>query len=439
MTAIRPLNRADLPAVAALYEQVARSGGDVPAPGLERYFERLLFDAPWTDPEIPSLVHEDGNGAVVGFLASHVRRFVLDGDPIRVGCSGQLVAASDARHRAVGAFLMRAYLDGPQELSITDGATDTVRRIWERLGGQAAGLSCLGWTRVFRPGAYARLRADERGIASGAKAALLTSPLAPLDLLSSRSSRLRPEEPRGSAEPLTGASLVDALAQTAGRLRLRCDYDAGYFDWLLAEAAAVTARGELRARLARDDSGRVRGWFVYYLARDGISEVLQVAADERGADTVLDVLFDDAYAGGAAALRGRLEPRLQFALTARRCLIRPTELHARPRRAGRARRRAVARGAADTPRRGVVDGPAPDAAARAVGCRDAAGRESCLLDRRGGDLARARDRADPVPRVARPVFGRGRGRRRAGAQDRLTRDRPRSVRRANATIRCSAL
>ncbi len=36
----------------------------------------------------------------------------------------------------VGALLMRRHLSGPQELTITDGPTDTVRRMWAGLGGQ---------------------------------------------------------------------------------------------------------------------------------------------------------------------------------------------------------------------------------------------------------------------------------------------------------------
>ena len=44
MASIRPLERSDLPAVASLYELVARSGSRTPAPGLERYFEKTFFE-----------------------------------------------------------------------------------------------------------------------------------------------------------------------------------------------------------------------------------------------------------------------------------------------------------------------------------------------------------------------------------------------------------
>ena len=106
MSLIRPLERADLPEVAGLYELVARSGRSVPAPGLAPYFERVLLDQPWSDPDIPSLVHLDSDGAIVAFQGSSVRNARYDGRPIKIACAGQLVAHPAARHRAVGALLL---------------------------------------------------------------------------------------------------------------------------------------------------------------------------------------------------------------------------------------------------------------------------------------------------------------------------------------------
>ena len=135
MTAIRPLERRDLPAVARLYERVARSGSSDPPPALVTYFERTLLDHPWYDAELPSLVYADRNGRIVGFLGVHARRLLLRDRPLRMVCSGQLVADPDAGAPGVGGLLLRKCLAGPQELTITDGATEAVRVLWQRLGG----------------------------------------------------------------------------------------------------------------------------------------------------------------------------------------------------------------------------------------------------------------------------------------------------------------
>ena len=53
---------------------------------------------------------------------------------------------------APGLLLTRAYLAGPQELSVTDGANDVMRRMWVRAGG------------VVAPLAVARLDAGARAV-----------------------------------------------------------------------------------------------------------------------------------------------------------------------------------------------------------------------------------------------------------------------------------
>ena len=47
MSAIRALERDDLPAIVRLYEQIMRGGE--PAPHLVDFFERTLLDQPWAD------------------------------------------------------------------------------------------------------------------------------------------------------------------------------------------------------------------------------------------------------------------------------------------------------------------------------------------------------------------------------------------------------
>jgi hypothetical protein len=314
--AIRPLERDDLEEVAALYEHVARSGSRTAPPGLRPYLEDFFFDHPWADPEIPSLVYVDGEGRIVGFLGSSVRRFVFDGQRVRVGVSGQLVTEPEARGRAPGAFLMREYMNGPQDLTLTDTASEVVRRIWEGVGGETFHLACVGWVRIFRPGQFAsayRHRAELLGAPGRAR-----SLLAPLDGLLGRP--LRPEERETESATLTAPDLVRHLPVVMPGARLRPDYDDDYLEWQLAAMAAVAPRGELRARVVRV-AGEVRGWYVYYLQRGGLSQVQQIAGDERYVGEILDDLFRDAHELGSAAVQGRVEPHLRAALAERRSLL----------------------------------------------------------------------------------------------------------------------
>jgi hypothetical protein len=319
---IRPLARADVPEVAKLYELVVRSGRPDPPPGLAAYFERTLLDQPWADPGIPSLVHTDAEGEIVAFQGSSVRRARFDGRPIRIACAGQLVAHPDARHHAVGALLVRAYLGGPQDLTITDGATDQMRRIWTLLGGEMAHLHCIAWTRVLRPwrftaGRLVRARAHR----SRSRRFLSTTVL---DAATTRLVKFLspPSAPDTRAEPLTPSVLLEHLPLIADRLRLCVAYDQPYLEWLFGELAAVSTRGTLIAHLIREPGGeRALGWYIYYLLPGGTSQLLQVAAADRDIGQVIDHLLHHAWEGGAAAVKGRVEPRLLEPLARRRCLM----------------------------------------------------------------------------------------------------------------------
>jgi hypothetical protein len=317
----RPLEDRDYPAVAALYERVVRSGSTQPAAGLEDYFRRIA-GSPWADPEIPSLVWDDPEAGVVGYLGSHVRRLMLDGHPRRMACSGQLIADPDYPRPGVGALLLRTYLAGPQDLTITDGANEDVRVMWEALGGHSLAAHSIGWTIVLSPAGYGSALAQRRwGDSASTRAA---APVAhAIDSLAGRAVRIN--EPQGSTEPLTPELFVEQLRSFDRSFRLIPAYDAEMAAWLFRELEAVQARGELVRTLVRGDQGQVLGWFVAYMPRDGIGQVIELAAPRRAVGNVLDHLLWQAREAGSVALSGRIEPHLLAELRARRCLMRRTE------------------------------------------------------------------------------------------------------------------
>ncbi|MGI9002310.1 MAG: hypothetical protein ACR2GH_11660 [Pseudonocardia sp.] len=315
----RPLEARDLPAVVHLYEQVWRSGER--APGLEDYIRRLA-DSPWADPDVPSLVWDDPEAGIVAYLGSHVRQLRLDGHTRRLACSGQLVADPTFRKPGVGALLLRTYLAGPQDVTITDGATDEVREMWSALGGHSLASASIGWTVVFSPATFGSALAERR---LGSTAALrATAPLAhAVDSLAGR--ELRPARPQGGTELLTAELFAEELPRLGRTFRLLPVYSAQGAAWLFGELEAVTARGRLTRTLVRGDNGQVLGWYIAYLRRNGISQVLHVAAPPRSVGLVLDHLLWEALQAGSAAVQGRVEPHLLAELRARRCLLRRTE------------------------------------------------------------------------------------------------------------------
>jgi hypothetical protein len=323
MDTIRPLKRQDIPEVASLYERVIRSGSRTPPPRLGAYFERTFLDHPWADPDIPSLVYETTDGSIAGFIGSHVRRLRLDDERIRAGYSGQLISDPAVRNRGAGGLLLRRYLAGPQDVTVTDGATAEVRQMWERLGGHTAFLGSLGWIRFFRPfrfaGDYLLKRLERLSWRP------LPQPIwSVLDATAARAcgTLLRVPKPSTQAEQLTPKSLLEHLPLIASHLRVHPDYDEKFLDWLFNEMACVSSRGTLVRQLVRDHSGRALGWYVAYLQPGGVGQVQQVAAKSQDAAAVIEHLFYHAWESGTAILRGRLEPLLFEPIRQEHCYLR---------------------------------------------------------------------------------------------------------------------
>ena len=325
---VRTLERRDLGEVARLHAGAA-DAAPIPAhwERLAAFFERTLLDHPWADPEIPSLVYEE-SGEILGFLGSNVRRMRFDGRAIRMSCSAHLLTHPRVRNKAIGALLLRRHLAGSQDLTITDGANETVRRMWEGLGGRTVHVGCLTYLRVLRPFGLAAHRVLSRRTAPAAERAV--APVARLlDLAATR--LLDRDDASGTeSEQLTPSGLLEQLPDVAKGLRLMPEYDVDYLTWLFAELDRVgdervfenrVARGPLVAELVTRDH-RVIGWYVSQVKQGGLCRVLQVAAPPRQAGAVFDRLVRRADELGAVGVYGRLEPRLVGPLSQRRTLLR---------------------------------------------------------------------------------------------------------------------
>jgi hypothetical protein len=324
----RAMTPEDLPEASAMFARVMGLGAPA-LPGselaLERFFLRTFFECPWADPEIAPLVAENAAGEIVGMIGVETRRLLLDGRELRVASAGFLAVVPEARNSATGVLLLRRLLGGPQDLTVTDTASELVERIWLRLGGSRVELKGIHWVSILRPWSIgAGLAAAQAGrpAASGSRGAL-RSVAAGLDAVTVRAARqLLPSAPPDgvTVERLQPEHILEHLPAIAGD-RPQLAYDRAYLRWLFAEMESAPRRGRLVAHLVRDGRGSVLGWYVYYLRRGWRSEVLQVAARERSMGAVVDHLLWHARQHGVGALRGRLEPGLVQEVARRRCLL----------------------------------------------------------------------------------------------------------------------
>ncbi len=300
---------------------------------LAAYYERVLFENPWRDEDLPSLVYENVQGRPIGFLGVVPRPMLFQGEAVRAAVGTELMVDPEERG-AVGIHLLQSYLQGPQDLSMADRANDAARALWEGLGGMTALWYSLYWARQLRPAGYVVCRLESR---IPRRLGLLLRPAA--DVLDGCAARVGDgrsyrHRPPGLAEPFDADTLVTALRRVDKR-RLLPSYDKKSLGWLLQRLEERVTCGTLERAQISDSQKRVVGWFLYYLSSDRRADVVQLAAVAGHRGQVLDHLLHHAWTQGAVLVSGRLDAPFVPNLLERGCtfaLARPwTLMHSRRR------------------------------------------------------------------------------------------------------------
>jgi len=291
-------------------------------PGLEKYLEEVFLQNPWRANHLSSLVCEDREGAIVGFIGVLPRRMRFHGEPLTVAVASQLMIDPDKPSPLASVSLLRHFFNGPQDLSFSDGANQRALKMWEAGGGSAALLYSAEWTRVLRPAGYAA-QLWERRRASG----FLSRAIRPfgrvVDLAASKLSQspyrvFKPVQTRVE-EVVDAGVLLDCIRKFSARRALQPEYDLNSFNWLLSKASEQKKHGHLQSALVKGAGGELLGWYVYYVRRGGIAQVLQVGGEPRHINRVLERLFYCTHQKGAVAVSGQLEPAFVHALAGAHC------------------------------------------------------------------------------------------------------------------------
>ncbi len=307
---VRAFADQDVAQVAELHRKVFEVAGELSPELLNRYqtyFTEVFLRDPHTDSETASLVYEENDGAITGFLGAVVRPMRYKGEPVRARISSQFIV--DPRSRGLaGVKLLSAYLAGPQDLSIGDEANDSSRELWEAFGGGPLPAYSVGWIHPVRPFRFARLTLARKKLLPGF-ASRLAAPLTwALDALAVPALN-RFSGPAGlSEEELTCERLAECISEAGPRHSLWPDYGSAALERLLRRAAIPRRNGRLNKVLLRKQKSEIAGWFIYYTIPGDVSQVLQIYAGPGHGEAVLNALFRHARRHGAAALGGRLDP-----------------------------------------------------------------------------------------------------------------------------------
>jgi hypothetical protein len=322
---IRCFTDEDILQVAELHNRVWKVAPQLTPEMLDRYrayFTQVFLDYPWRDKHSGSLVYEDAEGRVIGFLGVVPRRMQVDGAVVHARIGSQFIV-DPASRGLVGLKLLNTFLQGPQDLSISDEANPSGRLLWERFGGVTCPFHSMRWISVLRPCRLAVLALETKHVLPTLATRSLAAFARPLDSLAARIPKIpfRPSEPLFSGEDLHEEMLAACCSQFVSRNFLRSDYDSDTARWLVRQAVRLQGYGRLHKVLVRTTTDKVAGWYIYYLKTDGLSEVLQLYAKPQFANEVLEHLRYHAWSQGAMALSGRPQTSMMQALAAKQCFF----------------------------------------------------------------------------------------------------------------------
>ena len=313
----------DLPSIARLHRTVYPASGSGVSEALLSYYKTLLFDNPWCDEEIPSLVFRSEGDTIEGLLGILTYRMKYGGRSIRMAVPHSFMVAPECRSSMVAIQLIRTFFDGPQDLVMGDGANDPSRKLMEAMGAGTSHVYSMHWLCLLRPFSYmVRALSDRRG------AGLLASAVKPVGYLMDgllrrvrvNPSRSRPER-NYSATELDGESLYACIAEFAKGSELHVDYSLEEVLWLWSYLKDNTARGESRGFALQNEKGQRMGAFLYYLRAKKYMELLFLGARDECKQAVFGHLVRHARQCGAVSVESRMIPEFLQCVSDYDCLI----------------------------------------------------------------------------------------------------------------------
>jgi len=314
MERIRPFVEGDIPRVADLHRRVFRTSAhssEQLQAQYARYFKQVFLNNPWYDERLPSLVCETAQGAIAGFLGVMPRWLSIKGQPIQAAVSSQYIVEPGPRSTVAALQLAKAFLAGPQDLSLADEASTAMRSLCERAGGSTALLYSLSWGRFLRPSQVVLSRfAKQRPLKPFALALRPLSRAVDGMAVRTPGSPFRQVAPSLSGGDLSPETLLACLSEFTHDRAVRPEYDVGSLKWLFDVLAQRSEHGLFQKTALRNTMGEIVGWYLYQLNGGGIAEVVQVGAKKDFIKPVLDHLFYHAWRHAAIALAGRLDPQL---------------------------------------------------------------------------------------------------------------------------------
>lgn len=319
---IRACTSEDIPAVARIFQKTYRNPRKPAPESLEACLRELFFGHPWHDPELSSRVYIAPDGTVGGYIGVVPLKMSYRGQPVRAAVPTSLAVERPGQNPLAGATLVRAFLNGPQDISISEPANHLSVGMWKRLGGQSVASESMEWLRVFRPAGLAlALLADRVPLAKCGRPLGLALDRIAGQFTGDRARFNVPARSYARDADVSDDLLLRYIPEFGASYPLHPEWDSTTLKWVLDHASRNVARGQLFRRMVYGKDDAPLGCYLYQGSPHRVAWVLQILARPDAIDPVLDSLFAHAYRHRSVAIKGRTQLRLLDPLLRHHCIF----------------------------------------------------------------------------------------------------------------------
>ncbi len=305
---VRPLEERDLEFVARLFlarfrkrsaPKDSRARDD-----LVSYMRQLYLKGPDGAAGTASLIQIDSHGDVGAFIGVIPMTFQLNGDPLKVGISGALMASESANSLAA-IQLLRELHRQRLDMIFTDSANASSMAIGAAMKYKTLPSGGLEWAHIFQPAAVVlhKLAGRMPGIAQS----LLRPFAAAADFVAVPALNKRFPRSRASAwtdAPIGETEFVDIAPRFLEDTPLRPTWSPPELNWLVKQAALRRSAGPLNFRIVRAASGEAVGCYAFYGERGGVARVIHTGAARNGWSALLAKVLETTEAMGCIGVHG---------------------------------------------------------------------------------------------------------------------------------------
>ena len=259
-------------------------------------------------PNASPIVSRSANGSVNGFLGVITNSFSYGERMITVANCHHLMATDEARKQLIPMRLLQKFLAGPQDISFSDGSSESTRQLWKRLGGEIVTGESIYYKVPLRPVSFAAahaLKQYRNRMSNGIR--ILAS------CTDSFCGKMRiPHFYRKDTSIRFATLSTELMGILLEKIKtfyvLFPKYDPSDIERLFRLLDGETRYGTLHKAALLDQKDQPIGWFIYYAKKRGVCEVIQAVSIPGKETELFNSLAWHAFSMEGVELSGRVMP-----------------------------------------------------------------------------------------------------------------------------------